>query len=47
MDLRKIIREGWQWANEQMVKFQWQSGSPSGYRDFLPDSSRLGDTESG
>jgi len=23
-DLHKIFREGWQWANEQMVKFQWR-----------------------
>jgi len=30
MDLYKIFREGWQWANEQMIKFWWRSGSPSG-----------------
>jgi len=23
----KIFRQGWQWANEQMVKFWWRSGS--------------------
>jgi len=27
MDLHEIFREGWQWANEQIVKFWWQSGS--------------------
>ena len=26
-DLHEIFREGWQWANEQMVKFWWQSAS--------------------
>jgi len=26
-DLHEIFREGWQWANEQMIKFWWQSGS--------------------
>jgi len=31
-DLREIFREGWQSASEQMVKFWWRSGSPSGYR---------------
>jgi len=36
-----------QWANEQMIKFWWGSGSPSGYRDCFPNSSSLGDTESG
>jgi len=46
-DLHEILREGWQWANEQMIKFWWRSGSPSGYRDCFPDSSLLGDTESG
>jgi len=25
--LHEIFREGWQWANEQMVKFWWRSGS--------------------
>jgi len=34
-------------GSEQMVKFWWQSGSTSGYRDCFPDSSLLGDTESG
>jgi len=46
-DLHEICREVWQWANEQMIKFWWRSGSPSGYRDCFPDSSLLGDTESG
>jgi len=46
-DLYKIFRKGWQGANEQMVKFWWWSGSPSGYRDCFPDSSLLGETESG
>ena len=44
-DLHEIFREGWQWANEQMIKFWWLSGSPSGYGDCFPDSSLLGDTE--
>jgi len=26
-DLHEIFREGWQWANEQMIKFWWRSGS--------------------
>jgi len=26
-DLHEIFRECWQWANEQMVKFWWRSGS--------------------
>jgi len=39
--------EGWQWAKEEMVKFRWQSKSPSGHRDCFPDSSLMGDTESG
>jgi len=26
-DLREIFREGWQWANEQMIKFWWRPGS--------------------
>jgi len=30
-----------------MTKFWWRSGSPSGYRDCFPDSSLVGDTESG
>ena len=46
-DLHIIFREGWQWAIEKLVKFRWRSGSPSGYRDCFPDSSLLGDTESG
>jgi len=32
LPLHKIFREGWQWANEQTIKFRWRSGSPSGYR---------------
>jgi len=24
-DFHEIFREGWQWANEQMIKFQWRS----------------------
>jgi len=47
MDLHEIFREGWQWAIEQMITFWWQSGSLSGYRDYFPDLSLLGDTESG
>jgi len=46
MDLHEIFREGWQWASEQMIKFWWRSGSPSGYVDCFPDSSLSGDTES-
>ena len=46
-DLHESFREGWQWAIEQLVKFWWRSGLPSGYRDCFPDSSLLGDTESG
>jgi len=47
-DLHEIFREGWQWANEEMIKFwRWWSGLPSGYRDWFPDLSLLGDTESG
>jgi len=30
-----------------VIKFWWRSGSPSGYRDCFPDSSLLGDTETG
>jgi len=26
-DLHAIFRESWQWANEQMIKFWWRSGS--------------------
>jgi len=26
-DKHEIFREGWQWANEQMIKFCWRSGS--------------------
>jgi len=25
--LHEIFREGWQWANEQMIKFWWRSRS--------------------
>jgi len=46
-DLHEIFREGWQWANEQVIKFWWRYGSPSGYRHCFPDSSLLGDKESG
>jgi len=27
MDLHEIFRESWQWANEEMIKFWWRSGS--------------------
>jgi len=40
-DLHEILTEVWLWANEQMLKFRWRSGSPSGYRDCFPDSSPL------
>jgi len=33
-------------GSEQMIKFWWQSGSPSGYRDCFLDLSLLGDMES-
>jgi len=26
-DLHEIFREGWQWANEQIIEFWWRSGS--------------------
>jgi len=26
-DLHKIFKEGWQWVNEQTIKFWWPSGS--------------------
>jgi len=45
-DLHEIVRDGWQWASEQMIKFYWRSESPSGHRDCFPDSLLLGDTES-
>ena len=35
-DLHEIFREGWQWADEQTIKFWWRSGYGSGpdpYRD--------------
>ena len=41
--LMEIFREGWQWVNEQMINFWWQSRSLSGYRDCFPNSSLLGD----
>jgi len=31
----EIFTKGWQWANEQVIKFQWQSGSPSGFSRFV------------
>jgi len=27
MNLHDIFRKGWQWANEQMIKFWWRFGS--------------------
>jgi len=27
MGLHKILRQGWQWANEQMIEFWWRSRS--------------------
>ena len=42
----EIFREGWQWANEQTIKFLWRSGSQPVYRDCFPDLSLLGDTDS-
>ena len=26
-DLHEFLRKGWQWANEQTIKFWWPSGS--------------------
>ena len=46
-DLHETLSKGWQWANEQVFKFWWQSGSQSGHRDCFPDSSLLGDMERG
>ena len=43
-DLNEIFNEDWQWANEQMIKCWWRSGS-QGYRDCFPDSSLSGDTK--
>jgi len=45
-DLHDMFCEGWQWISEQLFKFWWRSGSPSGYRDCFPDSILLGDRES-
>jgi len=36
--MHEIFREGWQWANEQMVKFRWWSGS--GIRIRITDQDR-------
>jgi len=44
--LHKNFQTNWQWANEQVFKFCWQSGSQYGHRDCFPDSSLLGDMES-
>ena len=46
-DLHEIFMKGSQWANEQVIKFQWRFESPFGYKDCFPDSTLLGDTESG
>jgi len=44
-DLHEIFKEGWQWANDQAIKFCWRSApSSSGYRDCFPNSSVLEDT---
>jgi len=42
----KFSGKGCQLADEQMIKFWWQSRSPSEYRDCFPDLSLLWDTES-
>jgi len=36
-DLHEIFREVWQWADGEMIKFWWPSGSESGspYRDSV------------
>ena len=43
-DLHEIFREGWQWANEQMIKFWWRPGSritdPNTYPDTVSDPYR-------
>jgi len=31
-ELHEILSEGWQWADEQMIKFWWRSG-PGPYDD--------------
>jgi len=46
-NLHKTFEKGWQWANEQLIKFGWRSGSPSVNKYCFPDSSLLGGTESG
>jgi len=38
----KFSGKVFQWASEQVIKFRWLSGSPSGYRDCFPDSWRYG-----
>ena len=46
MDLHEIFREGWQWANEEVIKFWWQYASLCIYRDCFPDLILLRDRES-
>ena len=46
-DLHESFREGWQWTNEQLIKFWWRSGSPSGYTGLFSGFVTMGDTESG
>ena len=36
-DLHEIIREGWQWANEQTIRFWWRSGP---YTDPYSDTGK-------
>jgi len=42
--LHEIFIEGWQWANEQMFKFCWQSGSRIRMQIYMPDLCRYRDT---
>jgi len=46
-DLHEIFREGWQWANEQMIKFCGDLDHRVDTGIVFSDSSLSGDTESG
>jgi len=43
----KFLGEGWQWANEHLIKFWWRSRSPSAYRDCFSRLVTIGRQESG
>ena len=46
-DLNDIFTEGRQWPMNKWLNFRGDPITASGYRDCFPDSSLLGDTESG